>query len=61
MIIGNRRDDILVEFRKLVDVIKTVLSLVAKNVGAKFMDLNARDFFRIDIARHVVAFSITRT
>ena len=55
MVIGDWRVDILVEFRKLVDVIPNRLVVSMENVGAKFMDLNARDFFRIDIARHVVA------
>ena len=55
MIISDWGIDILVEFRKLVDVIPNGLVVSMENVGAKFMDLNARDFFRIDIARHVVA------
>ena len=55
VIIGDWRVDILVEFRKLVDVIPNGLVVSMENVGAKFMDLNARDFFCIDIARHVVA------
>ena len=55
VIIGNRRIDILVEFRKLIDVIPNGLVVSMENVGAKFVNLNARDFFRIDIARHVVA------
>ena len=55
VIISDWGIDILVEFRKLVDVIPNGLVVSMENVGAKFMDLNARDFFRIDIARHVVA------
>ena len=55
MIISDWGIDILVEFRKLVDVIPNRLVVSMENVGAKFVDLNARDFFRIDIARQVVA------